>query len=230
MLEIAVQKMDIGPMKRIVPLAALIVAAMMNSPAFAQSQGRSDQGLGNGSSGAAMADGQILSTAEAGPGVSTAEAGGPAGVAEDLRLKGKCDEAIPILRRLIENGAGYEIAQFDLGMCLFDLAKAEHDAQHAADLRQEGASSILSAANAGFGKAENEAVLVYLDGIGVAADPVEAEKWALIYHSNSMRMAIGLPDVAPAIRDRLDAVLTDASRNEAQSRADGWKQTAQSED
>jgi hypothetical protein len=65
-------------------------------------------------------------------------------------------------------------------------------------------------------------VLLYLDGTGVAPDPVEAEKWALLYHSNGIRLALGLPDVPPDVKDRLDTTLTDATRREAQSRADAW--------
>ena len=146
----------------------------------------------------------------------------PEGEAEDLRLAGKCDQAVPILRRLVNSAQSYPISKYNLGLCLLDLAAAEHDAAKAADLRQKGAVWIVRAADAGFGQAEVKAVLLYLDGVGVAADPVEAEKWALIYHSNGMRFALGLPDVAPEVRDRLDAALTDAQRDAAQARADDW--------
>ncbi len=126
-----------------------------------------------------------------------------------------------MLRRMADRN-GAEIAQFNLGLCLIDLAKAETDAQRAADQRKEGASWVLRAANAGFNKAEESSITLYLDGTGVAADPVEAEKWALLYHNNGLRMAIGLPDVAPETQSRLDAALTRAQRKEAQARADAW--------
>jgi hypothetical protein len=152
----------------------------------------------------------------------------PEGVAEDLRLKGKCDQAVPILRSLSSNGDGYAISQFNLGLCLFDLAKA--DAAQAAELNKEGASWILRAANSGYGKAEAQAVLLYLDGTGVAADPVEAKKWALLYRRNGMRLALGLPDIAPEVASRIDAVMTAPARAEARSRADSWTATGPNQD
>ena len=143
-------------------------------------------------------------------------------IAEDLRMQGKCDKAVPMLRRVVERGSGYQISQYDLGECLFDLAKAERDAKKAADMREEAATWIVRAADGGFNKAQAAAVLLYLDGTGVAPDPVEAEKWALLYHSNGIRLALGLPDVPPDVKDRLDGTLSDANRREARSRADAW--------
>jgi TPR repeat protein len=146
-------------------------------------------------------------------------------LAQDLRLQGKCDEAVPLLRRLSERGAGYEISQLDLGLCLLDLAKKEPDAAKASDMRKEAASWIVKSANAGFAKAQSKAVVLYLDAVGVAGDPVEAEKWALLYHGNPMRFVINLPDISPDLSSRLDSQLDDAKRNEAQARANSWTAT-----
>jgi TPR repeat protein len=152
-----------------------------------------------------------------------------AATAEDLRLKGKCDRAVPILRRVADRD-GAEISQFDLGLCLLDLAQAEHDASKAADLRSEAAEWVLRAANAGFAKAQAKAVVLYLDGTGVAADPVEAEKWALLYHSNPMRYTIALPDIAADVAGRLDAAVTGPKRTEARARAAAWTRTESNSD
>jgi TPR repeat protein len=141
--------------------------------------------------------------------------------AEDLRLKGRCDLAVPILRRLSAR-AGYEVARYHLGQCLLTLADAEHDATHAADLRHEGASWILRAASAGFAQAESMAVTLCLDGIGMEKDPVEAEKWALVYRHNGMRSILNLPDIDSDVSDRLDAALTDTTRSQAEARAEAW--------
>ena len=81
---------------------------------------------------------------------------------------------------------------------------------------------MLRAANGGFARAQAFAVTMYLDGNGVAADPVEAEKWALLYHRNGMRLAIGLPDIVPDVRKRLDAAVSEAQEAEARKRADDW--------
>jgi TPR repeat protein len=150
---------------------------------------------------------------------------GAAAAAEDLRLNGKCDRAVPILRNIVDR-VGAEISQFNLGLCLLDLAKVEHDSQTAADQRKEGASWILRSANAGFARAQVAAVSLYLDGTGVAADPVEAKKWALLYHANPLRFSISLPDIAPDVSQRLDAALTGPQRAEARSRANAWTKTA----
>ena len=146
---------------------------------------------------------------------------------EQLRLNGQCDKAVPLLRAYATRGDGYEISQFNLGMCLLDLGAAQHDAAQASAERKEGAEWIVEAANAGLAKAQARAVLVYLEGTGVAADPVEAEKWSLLYHRNSTRIAIGLRDIAPQVSGRLDAELTDATRTQAEQRADNWTQKPQ---
>lgn len=153
----------------------------------------------------------------------------PEGAAEDLRLAGKCDEAVPIFRRMSRR-AGYAISWYHLGQCLFTLADAEHDAQHAADMRKEGAVWILRAANSGFAQAEAEAVTVCLDGVGIEKDPVEAEKWALVYRHNGLRAVIGLPDVPSDVTTRLDAALNDTTRAEAESRANAWTPAAHPQD
>ncbi|HTT98442.1 MAG TPA: hypothetical protein VMF58_10355 [Rhizomicrobium sp.] len=144
----------------------------------------------------------------------------PETVAEELRKKGKCDEALPILRNLANSSDGYEISQYNLGLCLIDLAAK--DPQHPAAQRKEGADYILMAANSGFGRAQAAAVGLYLDGTGVVADPVEAEKWALVYHDNGMRISLGLPDLPPDVMARLNTAVTGAKRAEAKARAFAW--------
>lgn len=151
----------------------------------------------------------------------------PEARAEVLRLSGKCAEAVPILRPLARRGAGYAIAQFHLGLCLFDLSKKDTDAEHAASLKHEAAEWILQAANTGFPNAQFSLVIMYLDGYGMKADPVEAGKWSLIYHDNSMRDAIGLPDISDDLQARLDGVLNEKAWAEAQSRADKWSPASQ---
>ena len=144
--------------------------------------------------------------------------------AEELRVKGQCDKAVPILRRVLDNG-GSEISQFNLGMCLLDLADAEHNAQHALAMRAEGADWIVRSANAGFAQAQSKAVLLYLDGVGVAADPVEAKKWALLYRHNVSRSIFGLPDIDNGVTGRLDIAVTGEKSAEARARANAWTKT-----
>jgi hypothetical protein len=147
--------------------------------------------------------------------------------AEDLRLKGQCDKAVPILRNLIAAGAK-EISQYNLGMCLLDLAAK--DPQHAKDMQQEAVTWIVSAANTGLAKAQSLAVTLYTDGTGTPVDLVEAKKWALIYRGNPLRYSFGLPDIPDSVNSKIDAALTDAQRADARKRANAWTQTAVSAD
>jgi hypothetical protein len=147
--------------------------------------------------------------------------------AEDLRLKGQCDKAVPILRNVITSG-GTDIPQYNLGLCLLDLAAK--DPQHAKDMQQEAVTWIVGAANAGLAKAQARAVMLYLDGTGTPVDPVEAKKWALIYRANPLRYSFGLADIADSVNNRIDAALTDVQREDARKRAKAWTQTAVSAD
>jgi len=198
-------------MKRVILIAALLLATGL--PALAQG---GYGGYGGGRGGGDTPDGSELVPRQ------SSVVNDQQGTAEQLRVEGRCDLAVPILRRLVESPKNFPITKYNLGLCLLDLAAREADAQHAAAMRQEAASWILDAADSGFNKAQAKAVELDLDGIGVAVDPVEAEKWALLYHSNGTRLALGLPDLAPDLADRLDAALNEAQRNDAQARADAW--------
>jgi TPR repeat protein len=145
----------------------------------------------------------------------------PEGKAEELRLHGKCNEAIPILRRLSTDERD-DIAQFNLGECLLDLGKTEPNAQRATVYKREGVQWIIKTANKGLPNAQSTLISVYLDGNGVEPDPVEAAKWALIYRENGTRMAIGMSDISHDLAVRLDSVLTEKTWDEAQSRASAW--------
>lgn len=137
-------------------------------------------------------------------------------------MKGECDKAIPIFRRLANYGEGFELARYNLGLCLLDVAKTEPDATRAAGLRQEGAADVIAAADRGLPKAQASLVTMYLDGNGVERDPVQAGMWALIYHANGARMAIGMPNISAALQARLDGALNDQAWQQAQTRADAW--------
>jgi hypothetical protein len=202
-------------MKRI--LAILVLSAACG---FALQAGAQQGGMG--------IPGENPSAGETAPQSVTPEVpSGPEGRAEDLRLHGNCEEALPIFRELAARGAGFEIARYNLGLCLFDLAKVEPDAQRAASLRRDGAANVRKAADGGLPGAQLKLVSLYLDANGVAGDPVEAGMWSLIYHANGTREVLGLPDISPDLQARLDAVLTAKTWAEAQSRANAWSPISQ---
>lgn len=188
-------------MKIIAGVAAACLAAMMSTQSFAQAGD------------AAEADPRIT---------SYKDHNNPEYIAEKLRLEGKCDEAVPIFREIVATQYGYHETQFHFAACLFTLAKAEHDPQKAQALNSEGADWIVRGADDGVPKAQAVAVTLYLDGIGVAADPVEAGKWAYVFHDNGSRLALGQPDLDAALRGRLDAALTGDQRKKAHALAESW--------
>ncbi|HEY0106005.1 MAG TPA: hypothetical protein VGB91_07975 [Rhizomicrobium sp.] len=199
-------------MKRKTALAVLSIALCLAFPARAQMRHGQDS-IDPGVSGLPQPEAELPPD--------------PEGKAEELRLAGNCREAVPILRQLAARGDGYELAQYNLGLCLLDLGKAEPDAQRAASLRLDGAAFVLNAANHNLPKAQASLAQMYLDGNGVARDPVEAGKWALLYHANGTRFALGLPNISADLQTRLDAVLTAATWAQAQARADAWAPAAQ---
>lgn len=144
----------------------------------------------------------------------------PEGKAAELRLHGKCNEAIPILRNLTAINEHDDIAKFNLGQCLIDVAKADTDKSRAAHNAYEGAQWMLAAANHGLPNAQEGLISVFLDGLGVARNPVEAGMWSLIYKSNGTRFALGMPGIPDDLQSRLDSALNEQAWDEAQSRAD----------
>ncbi|HEV2562525.1 MAG TPA: hypothetical protein VGT78_10325 [Rhizomicrobium sp.] len=148
----------------------------------------------------------------------------PEGKAEELRLQGKCQQALPILRSLAADDRD-DIAKFNLGQCLLDLSKGVANGQ---GLKREGVVWLLKAANKGLPNAQLSLVSVYLDGSGVPRDAIEAGKWSLIYHGNGMRFTIGMKDISPDLQARLDGALNEQSWIEARSRADAWMPQTQS--
>jgi hypothetical protein len=198
-------------------LAIVVLSALTCSAALAQSHVPGMGGTGSMDPGAAPPM----------PNTSAQLPTEPEAWAEDRRLNGKCEDAIPIFRQLAARGAGYELAEYHLGLCLFDLSKTEPDAQRVVSLKHEAVDCIAKAAKKGLPNAQRSLVTIYLDGNGVDSDPMKAGMWALIYRANGARFVIGLPDISPDLQARLDSVLTDKNWSDAQSRADAWAPDSQ---
>jgi hypothetical protein len=152
----------------------------------------------------------------------------PEGKAVELRLHGQCTQAIPILRTLTYNNSHDDIARYNLGQCLVDVGKASANTQGGLNYEREGVQWMLEAANHGLPNAQAGLVSVYLNGDGVARDPVQAGKWALIYRGNGMRLALGMPDISSGLQARLDSSLNERNWDQAQSLADQWSPDSQS--
>jgi hypothetical protein len=208
-----------GAMKTTIALMTLLTAAISCGPAFGQMSSV------NGGIAATRTVNVEDTNIKPYQGQDSSE-----GAAEEMRLRGDCNKAIPLLRQYAAREEGNAIAQFNLGMCLLDLANKAHDTDPMSAERKEAAKWIVVAANGNSAKAQAEAVVLFLDGIGVAPDPVEAAKWSILYRRNGVVLAVGMGDINQTIRDRLDAVLTDASRSQAENRADDWTEAFQKAD
>jgi hypothetical protein len=144
-----------------------------------------------------------------------------------LKLKGDgdCVHAIPLLEPLAKLGKGYEVAQLQLGQCYLEIARTATSAEQAEQSRVQGATWILKAANSQLSTAQEQAAKLTLDGIGVAADPIEAGKWFLLLQRNPLRPLVGPAVIDPDLQLRLHQRLTDADWQQALARADQWRAT-----
>ena len=139
-----------------------------------------------------------------------------------LKQKGQYSDAMPILEAMAIQGRGYEVAQLELGKGYYDLAKQATTPDAAAHQRMLGFAWILTAANFGFGLAQQELVRLYLDGTAVPMDRLEAGKWYLLWRHNPSRMQIGANQFDAGLEQRLKAALRPAEWQDAQQRADHW--------
>jgi len=168
--------------------------------------------------------------------------GGPSGAGPDAMtpirataiyteaLKSKetdgCVSALESLSLLASWGRGYEVAQYHLGDCYIEMGKTEAEPARGASLAS-GLKWLTLAANSNNVNAQGKLVEVYLYGLGVAPDSVEAGKWYLLNQRNSIRREIGAKDVAPDLVKALNQSLSDGEWTEAEARADAFVPTVQ---
>jgi hypothetical protein len=147
--------------------------------------------------------------------------------AMEYKEKSDCPRAIPLLEPLAKRGHGFEVAQFQLGQCYIETARSAASAADAERARADGAAWILKAANSENPGAQQEAIRLYEDGIGVSADPAEAGKWLLVLQRNPMRRLYGPAVIDPDLEQALNKKLTSAQWSEAHARADRWQPVEQ---
>ena len=139
---------------------------------------------------------------------------------------GDCDRAIPLLMPMAERGHGFEVAQFQLGQCYLETARAASAAKAAED-RAAGARWIIKAADSEVPGAQEMAARLYADGTGVASDPVEAAKWFLLVRRNPVRGIFGPVVLDAEFEQQLRRRLSDDDWKKAQARADQWRPVEQ---
>ena len=129
----------------------------------------------------------------------------------DQAAAGDCsDGTVAVLTCYAYRGHGYEGAQTALGLCQTQNKNAT-----------EGVTWLRRAANSGWPDAQKALVGLYLKGDGVAADKIEAGKWAQLYRKNPSLLSLGVqPD--KKIAEQVRSELTQSERIEASLRADQW--------
>ncbi len=147
--------------------------------------------------------------------------------AMEYKEKSDCPHAIPLLEPLAKRGHGFEVAQFQLGQCYIETARSAASAADAERARADGAAWILKAANSQNPAAQQEAIRLYEDGVGVATDPAEAGKWLLVLQRNPMRRLFGPAVIDPDLEQALNKRLTSAQWSDARVRADRWQPVEQ---
>ncbi|HTY66327.1 MAG TPA: hypothetical protein VMH36_06735 [Alphaproteobacteria bacterium] len=145
----------------------------------------------------------------------------------EYKEKSDCPKAIPLLEPLAKRGHGFEVAQFQLGQCYIETARSAASPADAERARADGAAWILKAANSQNPAAQQEAIRLYEDGIGVATDPAEAGKWLLVLQRNPMRRLYGPAVIEPDLEQALNKQLTSAQWSDAHARADRWQPVEQ---
>ena len=145
----------------------------------------------------------------------------------EYKEKSDCPKAIPLLEPLAKRGHGFEVAQFQLGQCYIETARSAVSPGDAERARADGAAWILKAANSQNPAAQQEAIRLYEDGIGVPPDPAEAGKWLLLLQRNPMRRLYGPAVIEPDLEQALNKRLTSEQWSDARARADRWQPVEQ---
>jgi hypothetical protein len=143
--------------------------------------------------------------------------------ASQLKQDSDCARAIPLLEPLAERGHGFEVAQLRLGQCYLETARNESSPAAAASARKTAADWILKAANSGDPGAQEQAIRLYSDGLGVGSDATEAGKWFLVLERNPLRRVFGPVTMDGDLELQLRQKLNDSGWAEARRRAAQWQ-------
>ena len=133
---------------------------------------------------------------------------------------GKCDQAVPYLYHLADQGQGFEIAQYRLGKCRLTQGGGDPNS----DATLDGLLWMRRAAGGGQPEAQGDLAIFYTEGPAKLRDPVEAAMWLAIYESNGRRHLVGFNPMPVATLRQLKDTLGDANLAEGQKRANAWRQ------
>ena len=137
-----------------------------------------------------------------------------------LQAAGKCDQAVPYLYHLADQGQGFEIAQYRLGKCRLTQGGGDPNS----DATLDGLLWLRRAAGGGQPEAQAELANFYTNGPAKLRDPVEAAMWLSIYESNGRRHLVGFNPMPVTTLRQLKETLGDDNLAEGQKRANAWRQ------
>jgi hypothetical protein len=137
-----------------------------------------------------------------------------------LMAAGKCDQAVPYLYHLADQGQGFEIAQYRLGKCRLTQGGGDPNS----DATLDGLLWLRRAAGGGQPEAQGDLAVFYTDGPAKLRDPVEAAMWLAIYESNGRRHLVGFNSMPVTTLRQLKESLGDTNLAEGQKRANAWRQ------
>jgi len=142
-----------------------------------------------------------------------------------LRYKqqGNCVKAIELLEPIAISGHGYEIAQLNLGQCYLAVAETKTDVEARRKDRLTGIKWIIDAAQAGLAPAQEQLVRLTLAGGWVKIEPSEAGMWYLLWRRNPARTQLGVGDLDPVLKQKLQTMLTAEDWAKANALADAWR-------
>jgi len=143
--------------------------------------------------------------------------------AEAFRKEGKCPEAVRLYSCLVSIGAGFEMAEHGLGMCMINLADGQAEDDKRKRSLEIGVAWLKRAANAGLADSQRELIRLYLDGKTIATDKAEAGKWYRLFENNPVRLAVGGTPLSDTVKTRLFSSLDDAGWASADKRAAKWR-------
>lgn len=136
-----------------------------------------------------------------------------------LEQMGDYNHAIELLEPEAKQGAGYEMAQLELGRCYLAVAKKAATPEVALEATKKGGAWIETAAEAGLSEAQEQMARLYIEGGHFKVEPVEAGKWYTLWKANPKRFqAVGKP-FDPKLEQKLKSTLTDAQWAQARQAA-----------
>lgn len=136
-----------------------------------------------------------------------------------LEQMGDYAHAIELLEPEAKQGAGYEMAQLELGRCYLATANKAATPEVAVEATKKGGAWIQTAAEGGLGEAQEQMARLYIEGGRFKVEPVEAGKWYVLWKANPKRFQAVSKPFDPKLEQKLKATLTDAQWAQAREAA-----------